>query len=112
MARLYFLLILARLYDVKTLNGAGWHYLNRAPFNSISAADKKQDEVPNEYLDHIATLDEYTHPRNAREDRDDQGPLQNKFENLGLVVKGLVFNCSGETSSRVTEFIEFPAQHR
>ena len=47
-------------YDVKTLNGAGWHYLNLAPFNAISAAEKKQEEVPNEYLAHINTLDEYT----------------------------------------------------
>ena len=81
-----------------------------APFNPISAAEKKQDEVPNEYLDHIATRDEYTHPRNAREDRDAQGPLQNKFENLGLVVKGLVVGLFGETSPRVTEFIDFLAQ--
>ena len=38
------------------------------------------------------------------------GPLQNKFDNLGFVVKGLVFGLFGETSPSVNKFIDFLAQ--
>ena len=86
------------LYDVKTINGAAWQYRERTPFSTVSAVEKRQNDVPGEYLAHIKALDDYTHPRNTRANCDDKGPLQNKFENMGFVVKGLVFGLFGETS--------------
>ena len=97
------------LYDVKTLNGAAWQYRERTPFYNVSAAERRQREVSNEYLAHIQALDDYTHPRDTRPDCDAKGPLQNKFENLGFDVKGLVFGLFGEVSPSVNEFINLLA---
>jgi len=72
---------------------------NRAPFNKISAAQKKQDEVRNDYLVPINALYEYTHARNDVKTVTTKDPLQNKVENLGLVVRGLVFGLFASSST-------------